>query len=597
LIHRDLKPGNLMVTPDGRPVILDFGLAAEAEDGTGSSGTPAYMAPEQLQQGPERPDRRTDVHALGAILYECLTLHRSFEQPSLEALGRAVLSGATPSPRCLRREVPRALDTLVRVALAFRQDERYQTALDLAEDLRRFGAGEAILARRPSWLARAGREIQRRPLLTLGWASIVAALGLGTVFALGQYARNREALAATERWTDQRVLTALEQEADAGWPRLPASVPALDAWLQEAQALQARAAATEASSTAAPGALDGASEPQELGPRLAHLARRTEDVRTRRAEAAELAERTIEAYAGRWKQALATIADEEQCPKYEGLRIVPQVGLVPLGRDENSLLYEFHHVQSGSAEPVLEARSWRVGLDTGLVLVLLPGGRFSMGAEPPGPGRALGAPNVDPDAQPDEGPIHEVELAPFFLSKYEMTRAQWLRTAGALPPQGGDPADLLLPVGATHEEAEEVLALFGLTLATEAQWEYAARGGKTSPWWWGESAEQFDDQEVLARSPRRVGTHSKNGFGFFDMLGNAGEMVLDAYAPYTLPVREGDGLRLVEGVSFRVGRGVAGSSASSFADIREARCASRKTHGGTPRPARALDGEWTKRRP
>src|SRR5580765_1769591 len=103
VVHRDIKPGNLMVAKDGSPVILDFGLArAEEEDSsllTRSGevfGTPAYMSPEQLKSGRD-VDRRADVYSLGVVLYECLTLERPFQGDSSAALVRAIQTG-TPEP-------------------------------------------------------------------------------------------------------------------------------------------------------------------------------------------------------------------------------------------------------------------------------------------------------------------------------------------------------------------------------------------------------------------------------------------------------------------------------------------------------------------
>lgn len=108
IVHRDVKPGNIMVAPDGRPVILDFGLARFEDENlttltrTGDIfGTPAYLSLEQLMAHRVTVDRRTDVYSLGVTLYECLTLRRPFEEPTRQALYRAISSKEPPDPKKL----------------------------------------------------------------------------------------------------------------------------------------------------------------------------------------------------------------------------------------------------------------------------------------------------------------------------------------------------------------------------------------------------------------------------------------------------------------------------------------------------------------
>jgi formylglycine-generating enzyme required for sulfatase activity len=115
---------------------------------------------------------------------------------------------------------------------------------------------------------------------------------------------------------------------------------------------------------------------------------------------------------------------------YDFVDLEPQLGLVPMGPDPKSGLWRFWHVESGS-RPIRDEASGKLTVtgESGMVLVLLPGGTFSMGAQADDPN----APHYYRNAQANEGPVHEVTLAPFFLSKFEMTQGQWLQIMGENP--------------------------------------------------------------------------------------------------------------------------------------------------------------------
>ncbi|MAG58362.1 MAG: hypothetical protein CMJ83_18905 [Planctomycetes bacterium] len=172
IVHRDVKPGNIMVTPQGRPVVLDFGMALAEEsglaDGSRSAharGTPAYLSPEQLGDGLQL-DRRTDVYALGVSLFEALTGRLPFEERNREALYRAILEHPAPSPRRRDPSLPRDLDAVVRMAMDKDPDRRYGTMLELADDLGRLQREEPVRARRPSWIRGLVRHARQRPAAT-----------------------------------------------------------------------------------------------------------------------------------------------------------------------------------------------------------------------------------------------------------------------------------------------------------------------------------------------------------------------------------------------------------------------------------------------
>jgi hypothetical protein len=189
LIHRDIKPHNIVVTDAGEPVLLDFGLARE-EEGEGQQltqtgslmGTPAYMSPEQLTAARIKLDRRTDVYSLGATLYECLTLRHPFEAPTLDGLYQKILTTDPEDPRRLNKSIPRDLEVVVATALEKNRDRRYQSAEALAEDLRRVREHETIVARPAGAVLQLWRWTQRKPAVaasaTVAFLALAAGLGV-----------------------------------------------------------------------------------------------------------------------------------------------------------------------------------------------------------------------------------------------------------------------------------------------------------------------------------------------------------------------------------------------------------------------------------
>lgn len=179
IVHRDVKPGNLMVTPTGRPVVLDFGLAHALEGEmptitrTGDVfGTPAYMAPEQIMGG--RVDRRTDVYALGVALFETLTLRRPFEMSTREALFREILTLDPPDPRRYNAALPFDLRVVLDKVLEKEPTRRYATAERFAEDLRAILELRPIAARPATVVTRLNRWRHREP--AKAWLLVAAAV-------------------------------------------------------------------------------------------------------------------------------------------------------------------------------------------------------------------------------------------------------------------------------------------------------------------------------------------------------------------------------------------------------------------------------------
>jgi class 3 adenylate cyclase/tetratricopeptide (TPR) repeat protein len=142
LVHRDVKPANIILTADRTPVLVDFGLALDDAQAGGRergnvSGTPWYMSPEQVAGAAHRIDGRTDVYSLGVVLYELLTGHVPFRAADPLDLLRQVRDDEPQPPRQLVPDIPHELERVCLKAMAKRQQDRYTTAGDFAEDLRR----------------------------------------------------------------------------------------------------------------------------------------------------------------------------------------------------------------------------------------------------------------------------------------------------------------------------------------------------------------------------------------------------------------------------------------------------------------------------
>jgi serine/threonine protein kinase/formylglycine-generating enzyme required for sulfatase activity len=289
----------------------------------------------------------------------------------------------------------------------------------------------------------------------------------------------------------------------------------------------------------------------------------------------------------RWDEAIAAIAAS---PRYGGLALSPQVGLLPIGEDPDSRLWEFAHLATG--EPAERGVDGKLTLNesTGLVLVLIPGGTFHMGAQRSDPSGS----NYDSRAEPSESPVHEVELAAYFLSKYEMTQGQWLRFTAFNPSahgplryfsnwnRAGKGWSPLHPVEhVTWTQCVEVTSRLGLSLPSEAQWENGARGESDSAYWTGADVVSLRDAANLADSYAKthgneawpewekdlddgetahaeVGSYRSNPFGLHDVHGNVWEWCLDGFesswysrGPHLDPVcPSSNGLRIIRGGSY-----------------------------------------------
>ncbi len=187
VIHRDIKPHNLILSEDGRLHITDFGLARVLEQPgvtvTGEFiGSPLYTAPEQIAGEGTRVDSRVDIYSLAATMYEWLTLRPPFPGKTRESVIAQVLRGEPTPPRSLDPAIPVDLETICLRAMERNPDRRYRSAAEFRDDLRAFLAGRRIRARRAGWSTRARRWMDRHPAVSLTAAAAAVAIALTAYF-------------------------------------------------------------------------------------------------------------------------------------------------------------------------------------------------------------------------------------------------------------------------------------------------------------------------------------------------------------------------------------------------------------------------------
>ena len=504
--------------------------------------------------------------------------------------------------------------------MALRIEDRYADMVDMAHDLRAYLEGRVVRAYQTGAVAEFRKWVQRNRGVAAALLFAVVVMVLGSVSTLWKaaeasaraegerLAKEEERLAkenaqeAThlaqdrldqyQQMADPALLTDLVREAqDELWPRRPEKVAQMQSWLERRGQIQERLPRHVEALRALEqrGLKDGDTWVFEgLDHQLQHRvlsrfvtsmtnAQEPEtqliaEVEARLAISQEIVTRTVDDYAEEWEFAIADIRDH---PLYDGLELTRQVGLIPLESDPVSELWEFLCWESGEPpQRDLDSERWIVTGETGIILVLLPGTTYNMGAttDPKGP-------NYDPDAVGPERPVQEVTLDPFFISKYEMTQGQWQRLMGENPSyfykEGQTPqAHPVERVSWTI--CEEALFRLVLEFPTEAQWEYACRAGTDTPWSSGRDKESLEgaanvaDEAYKARFTAQIVTHwndgygahapvgrfAANDFGLHDVHGNVFEWCQDTWGSYgSREPRPGDGLRGAFDAAFRMHRG------------------------------------------
>ena len=512
LVHRDVKPSNILLRRDGTALLADFGLARDERLGsltqTGHMvGSMPYVSPEQARIYDVEVDGRTDVYSLGVVLYELLTSRLPFKARTSLELAAEMDRTEPPRLRKLNPRVPRDLELVCAQAMSLKLADRYPSAADFAADLRRFLGHEAVTARAPGVGRRAGRWLRRHRVAVAGVVIAVAA-GVGGAWwsawrdevRAEQVRRDRwERYANAESWAQlsatelsglrKEVLAAIDTGAAGG-----SAGRLLDRFDEYREGLE-RTIQREAPrqgilDAAAKNETDGAGVPRAL------------QAKVRLAEIFDLEQDPTDAR-GLWPTVTIRAVDPNgrQLPGTVFIRRLDPATGEPGARVEfGALPLHEQPVEPGCLRFVVDVgdgvpREWLRLVDTGERLVL--DGVVVHPAAPPDDMAYFEGGSFETWPLGNEPPASfDWRIAPFLLDRYEVSNADYVRFLADQPDDyprpkywtGSEPdagTEDLPVVGVSWEQARDYAQWAGKRLPTTGEWLWAFRGGtadRETPW-------------------------------------------------------------------------------------------------------------------
>ena len=517
VVHRDIKPGNILVRPDGKVKITDFGIAhiaSETVTRTGVTlGTPAYMSPEQIMSA--RVSGKADQFSLAVTAYQMLSGKRPFAADSGPALMHQIVPEEPQPLHTVNPAVSARTSEVISRALAKTPEDRFARCNEFAERLAEslnagVGRGQRSVATETMQAAAGGvpapERHRRRSRVELWVASGLAVLGLAWIGWVNWPHRVPAPLAEK---SGEGVSRPIERSSRSPLPEEKVSASVVADHRLEAGALQPsgpKPIANPPSKTGSPSLETGAGALGASENKQSPTLRANTPLPKEKVSAPDVADHRSEAGALPPSEPKPIVSP----PSKTGSPSL-ETGAGTLGASENK------------QSPTLRAGTIKVNPKDGLTYVWIPPGTFQMGCSP-----------GDTECGVNEKPEHQVTLTKgFSIGQTEVTQEAYRKVMGKNPSHFDGAR---LPVeSVTWPEAQAYCHAVGMRLPTEAEWEYAARAGNASSrygvpgWYLGTSGD----------TTHEVGQNSPNRFGLHDMRGNVEEWVEDWYGDY-LPGAQSD---------------------------------------------------------